>query len=257
MSDDEGLLSPANGEFRTSTSDMLRMLGRIVLCPPLPALARWLDYYAERVAAQLKTRSSLGPNSIGAVEAALRQVDRAFQGRSQSFGNRRRLNLPLDLMTLHARGKPTRAAATALVVARLIGDPNRPRALAQSWPKRPHSASEPRPPLLDVELFRHRTHLLPAAERPPALPPLAVQGVLAAPPVGRDDLPVDLDAEQTPGRAENDLRVGRTLQPSGILVNRPRAPTGRCRRARLVLPGPITDAVPPGHQAASKRNWRS
>lgn len=73
--------------------------------PPLPALARWLDNYAEIVAAQLKTRSSLGPNSIGAVEATLRQVDRALQGRSQSFGNRARLNLLLDLMTLHANGQ--------------------------------------------------------------------------------------------------------------------------------------------------------
>jgi hypothetical protein len=72
--------------------------------PPLPALARWLNYYAEPVATQLATRSSLGPNSIGAVEAVLRQVDRAFQGRSQSFGNRRRLNLLLELMTLDANG---------------------------------------------------------------------------------------------------------------------------------------------------------
>jgi hypothetical protein len=73
--------------------------------PPLPALARWLDNYAETVATQLGKRSSLGPNSIGAVEAALRQDDRAFQGRSQSFGNRARLNLLLDLMTLHANGR--------------------------------------------------------------------------------------------------------------------------------------------------------
>lgn len=72
--------------------------------PPLPALARWLDNYGELVAAQLATRSSLGPNSIGAVEAALRQVERAFLGRSQSFGNRTRLNQLLDLMTLHANG---------------------------------------------------------------------------------------------------------------------------------------------------------
>ena len=72
--------------------------------PPLPALLRWLDRYTEPVATQLKTRSSLGPNSTGAVEAALRQVDRAFQGRSQSFSNGRRMNLLLDLITLHANG---------------------------------------------------------------------------------------------------------------------------------------------------------
>jgi hypothetical protein len=73
--------------------------------PSLPALARWLDNYGELVATQLGTRSSLGPNSIGAVEAALRQIDRAFQGRSQSFGNRPRLNLLLELRTLHANGQ--------------------------------------------------------------------------------------------------------------------------------------------------------
>jgi hypothetical protein len=72
--------------------------------PPLPALARWLDNYGDTIAAQLETRSSLGPNSIGAVEAALRQVERAFLGRSQSFGNRARLNNLLGLMTLHANG---------------------------------------------------------------------------------------------------------------------------------------------------------
>lgn len=71
---------------------------------PLPALMRWLDNYGETVATQLQTRSSLGPNSIGAVEAILHQVERAFHGRSQSFGNRTRLNLLLDLMTLHHNG---------------------------------------------------------------------------------------------------------------------------------------------------------
>jgi hypothetical protein len=70
----------------------------------LPALMRWLDNYGETVAAQLATRSSLGPNSIGAVEAVLRQVERAFHGRSQSFGARARLNLLLALMTLHQNG---------------------------------------------------------------------------------------------------------------------------------------------------------
>jgi len=72
--------------------------------PPLSALMRWFDNYGETVAAQLGTRSSLAPNSIGAVEARLRQVERAFHGRSQSFRNRPRLNLLLDLMTLHQNG---------------------------------------------------------------------------------------------------------------------------------------------------------
>jgi hypothetical protein len=78
--------------------------------PPVPALMRWLDNYGEAVAPQLATRSSLDPNSIGAVEAALRQVERAFLGRSQSFGNRARLNQtarPYD----PARQRPRRPRA--------------------------------------------------------------------------------------------------------------------------------------------------
>lgn len=65
---------------------------------------RWLDNYGELVAAQLASRSSLGPNSIGAVEAVLRQVERAFLGRSQSFGNRAGFNNLLKLTTLLANG---------------------------------------------------------------------------------------------------------------------------------------------------------
>lgn len=72
--------------------------------PPLPALMRWLRYYGDTVGNQLEHRSSLGPGSIGAVEAALRQVERAFLGRSQSFRNRTRLDKLLDLMTLYAAG---------------------------------------------------------------------------------------------------------------------------------------------------------
>lgn len=72
--------------------------------PPLPALMRWLDEYGADIACQAKARSWTGPNSIGAVEAALRHVERAFLGRSQSFRNRARLDQLLELMTLHANG---------------------------------------------------------------------------------------------------------------------------------------------------------
>lgn len=72
--------------------------------PPLPALMRWLEEYGADIARQAKTRTWTGPNSIGAVEAALRQVSRAFLGRSQSFGNRARLDQLLELLTLHAGG---------------------------------------------------------------------------------------------------------------------------------------------------------
>jgi hypothetical protein len=93
--------------------------------PPLAALMRWLDYYGEPVAAQLKTRSSLGPHSIGAVEAALCHVERAFHGRSQSFGNRDRLNLlrPDDAAP-ERRCRPTplgRSVAQAALLPRRDG----------------------------------------------------------------------------------------------------------------------------------------
>jgi hypothetical protein len=61
--------------------------------------------YGELVADQLATRSALGPNSTGAVAASLRQVEHALAGRSQSFGNGPRLNLLLDLITLHANDR--------------------------------------------------------------------------------------------------------------------------------------------------------
>jgi hypothetical protein len=66
-------------------------------------MTRWLRRYGPQVGGQMR-RTSAGPNSTGAVEAALRHVDRALLGRSQSLGNRTRLNLLLDLMTLHANG---------------------------------------------------------------------------------------------------------------------------------------------------------
>jgi hypothetical protein len=72
--------------------------------PPLPALIRWLDTNAADLARQLASRTA-GPRSTGAVESALRNVEGAFLGRSQSFGNRPRLNHLLDLMTLHANGR--------------------------------------------------------------------------------------------------------------------------------------------------------
>jgi hypothetical protein len=50
-------------------------------------------------------RTSAGPNSTGAVEATTRKLKAAFLGRSQSFGNRARMNLLLGMMTLHVDGR--------------------------------------------------------------------------------------------------------------------------------------------------------
>lgn len=72
--------------------------------PHLPALGRWLETNSSEIAAQLAAGAN-GPRSIGAVETALHDVQGAFHGRSQSFGNRARLNKLLELMTLHANGQ--------------------------------------------------------------------------------------------------------------------------------------------------------
>lgn len=72
--------------------------------PALPGMVRWLAAYGPAIRAQLRTRTWAGPNSIGGVESALRQVEKAFLGRSQSFGNRARLDRLLALMTLQQNG---------------------------------------------------------------------------------------------------------------------------------------------------------
>jgi hypothetical protein len=73
--------------------------------PKLPAMMRWLTLHETEVAASVAKRTHTGPNSTGAVEAALRKVDAAFEGRSQSFGNRHRMNKLLALMTLDLNGQ--------------------------------------------------------------------------------------------------------------------------------------------------------
>lgn len=73
--------------------------------PALPAMMRWLRLHGADVAASVAKRTSAGPNSTGAVEATARKLKAAFLGRSQSFGNRARMNLLLDLMTLHLNGR--------------------------------------------------------------------------------------------------------------------------------------------------------
>lgn len=110
--------------------------------PALPAMMRWLRRYGPQVATQMRSRTSAGPNSTGAVEAALRHVDRALLGRSQRLGNRTRMNLLLDLMTLHANG----AADARLWAARL-----RERLYQQGGVaprQRPHDDHRHRPSLL-------------------------------------------------------------------------------------------------------------
>jgi hypothetical protein len=73
--------------------------------PKLPAMMRWLDLYENDVAASVRVRASDGPKSTGAVEAILRKVGSSFDGRSQSFGNRARMNKLLGLMTLYFNGQ--------------------------------------------------------------------------------------------------------------------------------------------------------
>jgi hypothetical protein len=73
--------------------------------PKLPAMMRWLKLHENDVAASVAHRTHMGPNSTGAVEAMLRKVAGAFEGRSQSFGNRQRMNKLLALMTLALNGQ--------------------------------------------------------------------------------------------------------------------------------------------------------
>lgn len=85
--------------------------------PSLPGMERWLDRYADAVRTQLLS-PRVGPRSTGAVEAVLQRVERDFDGRWQSFGNRARLDKLLALMTL---------AANARADARLLADRLRER----------------------------------------------------------------------------------------------------------------------------------
>lgn len=73
--------------------------------PALPAMMRWLRLHGVAVAASVAKRTPRRPNSTGAVEAVARKLKGAFLCRSRSFGNRARVNLLLDLMTLHLNGR--------------------------------------------------------------------------------------------------------------------------------------------------------
>lgn len=75
--------------------------------PRLDAMTRWLKKNGEHVEAQVATRRHGVPNSIGAVEGTLSQLNGWFgnQKRASVFGNQARMNKLLGLMTLEFRGQ--------------------------------------------------------------------------------------------------------------------------------------------------------
>jgi hypothetical protein len=72
---------------------------------PLPNALRWIKRYGREVASQAATRRNASVHSTAAAENTIRQVRSSFDGRSANFGNRRRVNLLLGLMTLDQRGQ--------------------------------------------------------------------------------------------------------------------------------------------------------
>ena len=63
------------------------------------------------------------PRSTGALESELANVRKLFEGRTQVFGNRRRLDLILSLMRLRALGQADRARY-ARIIANELADPS-------------------------------------------------------------------------------------------------------------------------------------
>jgi hypothetical protein len=72
---------------------------------PLPNTLRWIKRYGAEVASQVATRRDASVHSTAAAENTIRQLRSVFDGRSANFGNRRRVNLLLGLVTLNLRGQ--------------------------------------------------------------------------------------------------------------------------------------------------------
>jgi len=72
---------------------------------PLALAVRWLARYGPRAEAQIATRDPQAPQSTGAVEAILHELDRRLRDRAGSFTNRSRMTKLLALMTLELTGR--------------------------------------------------------------------------------------------------------------------------------------------------------
>lgn len=70
----------------------------------LHALVGWLANNDALVTANISTRTFAGPNTVGAVEEALSELDRRLGDRTANFGNRYRTNQLLKLMQLDLNG---------------------------------------------------------------------------------------------------------------------------------------------------------
>jgi len=98
---------------------------------PLTTAVRRVDPLLARAFAR---RSKVGrgyPRSTGALESELANVRKLFEGRTQVFGNRRRLDLILSLMRLRALGQADRSRY-ARIIATALSDPSFERG-AGAW----------------------------------------------------------------------------------------------------------------------------
>lgn len=97
---DLALTSPARWSELVDAVEEEDLLGT-----PLPGARRWLKRYGASVALQTQARGRASVHSTAAAEKVISDLRSAFAGRSSVFGNRRRVNLVLGLMTLALRGR--------------------------------------------------------------------------------------------------------------------------------------------------------
>lgn len=94
--------------------------------PEKSALATMVRRVDPLLARAFARRTKIGrgyPRSTGALESELANVRKLFAGRTQVFGNRRRLDLILSLMRLRALGQADRARY-ARIIATELSDPS-------------------------------------------------------------------------------------------------------------------------------------
>lgn len=98
---------------------------------PLGTKVRRMEPVLARAFARRTTIGRGYPRSTGALESELANVRKLFEGRTQVFGNRRRLDLILSLMRLRALGQADRARY-ARIIANELADPSFARG-ADAW----------------------------------------------------------------------------------------------------------------------------
>jgi hypothetical protein len=93
---------------------------------------KFIDRYGGHIAAQVATRRPELPNSTGAVEADIRELDKRIGDRAACFTNRARTTKLLDLITADLR-RPADGRRWADVLRERVH-----LAGGHPWPQRPH-----------------------------------------------------------------------------------------------------------------------